>query len=357
MENNKKLKVGISIGDMNGIGPEIVLKTFNDKRIFEFCIPIVYCSSKNLRFFMSHFGFDIKINVINSPEQATLDCLNIIEPWNFLQEINFGKCDFKVGELAVKSLKSAAADIKTRKLNVLVTAPINKEAIQSDSFTFKGHTDYLDSVFEGSSLMFMITNNLKIGLLTEHVPLSSIKGLIDQDLISRKIEGIYKSLVNDFSISKPKIAVLGINPHSGDNGVIGNEDDTILKPALELAKQSGKLIYGPYAADSFFGSDNYKNFDAVIAAYHDQGLIPFKTLSFGSGVNYTSGLDIVRTSPDHGTAFEIAGKGIANQTSFKNALFSAIEIFKTRIQENELSSNALKVFRLPKKKKNSKFNS
>ena len=205
--------------------------------------------------------------------------------------------------------------------------------------------------------MFMATNNLKNGLLTDHVPLSSVKDLIDQDLITRKIQGIYKSLVKDFSISKPKIAVLGINPHSGDNGVIGNEDDTILKPALGLAKQSGKLIYGPYAADSFFGSDNYKNFDAVIAAYHDQGLIPFKTLSFGAGVNYTSGLDIVRTSPDHGTAFEIAGKGIADQTSFKKALFSAIEIFKTRAQENELSNNALKVFRLPKKKKNSKFKS
>ena len=357
MENNKKLKVGISIGDMNGIGPEIILKTFNDKRIFEFCTPVIYCSLKNLNFFMSHFGFEIKTNVITSPDQASSDCLNIMEPWNFLQEINFGKCDLKVGELAVKSLKSAAADIKTRKLNVLVTAPINKEAIQSESFTFKGHTDYLDSVFEGNSLMFMVTNNLKIGLLTEHVPLCSIKGLIDQDLITKKIDGIYQSLINDFSISRPKIAMLGINPHSGDNGVIGNEDDTILKPALELAKQSGKLIYGPYAADSFFGSDNYKNFDAVIAAYHDQGLIPFKTLSFGSGVNYTSGLDIVRTSPDHGTAFEIAGKGVADQTSFKKALFTAIEIFNTRTQENELSSNALKVFRLPKKKKNSKFKS
>ena len=204
MENNKKLKVGISIGDMNGIGPEIILKTFNDKRIFEFCKPIIYCSLKNLNFFMSHFGFEIKTNVITSPDQASSDCLNIMEPWNFLQEINFGKCDLKVGELAVKSLKSAAADIKTRKLNVLVTAPINKEAIQSESFTFKGHTDYLNSVFEGNSLMFMVTNNLKIGLLTEHVPLCSIKGLIDQDLITKKIDGIYQSLINDFSISRPK---------------------------------------------------------------------------------------------------------------------------------------------------------
>ncbi|MDC1493167.1 4-hydroxythreonine-4-phosphate dehydrogenase PdxA [Flavobacteriaceae bacterium] len=357
MENNKKLKVGISIGDMNGIGPEIILKTFNDTRIFEFCTPIIYCSLKNLNFFKSHFSFEIKTNVIKSPEQATSNCLNIIEPWNFLQDINFGKCDLKIGELAVKSLEAAAIDIKNKNIDVLVTAPINKEAIQSESFTFKGHTDYLDSKFEGSSLMFMITNNLKIGLLTEHVPVSAIKALINEDLIVKKIDGIYQSLQKDFSITRPKIAVLGINPHSGDNGVIGNEDDTILKPALEKAKAKGKLIYGPYAADSFFGSDNYKNFDAVIAAYHDQGLIPFKTLSFGCGVNYTSGLEIVRTSPDHGTAFEIAGKGVADQTSFKKALFYAIEIFNTRVQENELSSNPLKVFRLPKNKKNSKFNS
>ena len=275
---------------------------------------------------------------------------------NFLQEINFGKCDLKIGELAVKSLEMAAKDIKNNLTQVLVTAPINKEAIQSETFTFKGHTDYLDSKFEGSSLMFMVTNNLKIGLLTEHVPVSAIKELISEELVIKKINGIYESLQKDFSITKPKIAVLGINPHSGDNGVIGNEDDTVLKPALEKAKEKGKLIYGPYAADSFFGSGNYKNFDAVIAAYHDQGLIPFKTLSFGCGVNYTSGLEIVRTSPDHGTAFEIAGKGVADETSFKKAMFSAIEIYLTRTQENELSSNALTFFSLPKNKKNSKFN-
>ena len=356
MENNKKLKVGISIGDMNGIGSEIILKTFNDKRIFEFCIPIVYCSLSNLNYFKEHFKFDIKTKVIKSPNEALIDCLNIIEPWTFLQEINFGKCDFKIGELAVKSLEMAANDIKNMLTQVLVTAPINKEAIQSEAFNFMGHTDYLDSKFEGSSLMFMVTNNLKIGLLTEHVPVTAIKELINEELIITKINGIYESLQKDFSITKPKIAVLGINPHSGDNGVIGNEDNMVLKPALEKAKEKGKLIYGPYAADSFFGSGNYKNFDAVIAAYHDQGLIPFKTLSFGCGVNYTSGLEIVRTSPDHGTAFEIAGKGVADETSFKKAMFSAIEIYLTRTQENELSSNALTFFSLPKNKKNSKFN-
>jgi 4-hydroxythreonine-4-phosphate dehydrogenase len=356
MENNKKLKVGISIGDMNGIGPEIVLKTFNDKRIFEFCTPIIYCSLKNVNFFKDHFSFEIKTNLIKSPIQAISNCLNIIQPWEYLQEINFGKCDSKVGALAVKSLEKATIDVKNNLIDVLVTAPINKEAIQSEAFNFKGHTDYLDSQLEGSSLMFMIADGLKVGLLTEHVPVSAINELINEELVIKKINGIYESLLKDFSITKPKIAVLGINPHSGDNGVIGSEDDRILKPALEKAKENGKLIYGPYAADSFFGSDNYKNFDAVIAAYHDQGLIPFKTLSFGCGVNYTSGLEIVRTSPDHGTAFEIAGKGIADEASFKKAMFEAIKIYNTRSQEEELSSNALKVFRLPKNKKISKFN-
>ena len=245
-------------------------------------------------------------------------------------------------------------DRKQKKIDVLVTAPIHKKAIQSKEFNFKGHTDYLNSKFKGSSLMFMITNELKVGLLTEHVPLSSVKELITEELITNKVEGIHRSLLNDFSITKPRIAVLGINPHSGDNGVIGNEDDQLLKPILKKISSTGKLVYGPYPADSFFGSDNYKNFDAIIAAYHDQGLIPFKTLSFGYGVNYTSGLEIIRTSPDHGTAFEIAGKGIADETSFKEAMFAAIDIYNTRNQEYELSKNALTVFRLPKNKKSSK---
>jgi 4-hydroxythreonine-4-phosphate dehydrogenase len=354
MEDKKKIKVGISIGDMNGIGPEVILKTFKDKRIFEFCTPFLYCSNKNLDNFKSHFNIYVKSKVLKDSLKFTKDCLNVIEPWEHLEPIEFGRCNPAIGTLAVKSLNKACDDLRQNKIDVLVTAPIHKKAIQSKEFNFKGHTDYLNSKFEGSSLMFMITNELKVGLLTEHVPLSSVKELITEELITNKVEGIHRSLLNDFSITKPKIAVLGINPHSGDNGVIGNEDDQLLKPVLKKISSTGKLVYGPYPADSFFGSDNYKNFDAIIAAYHDQGLIPFKTLSFGYGVNYTSGLEIIRTSPDHGTAFEIAGKGIADETSFKEAMFAAIDIYNTRNQEYELSKNALTVFRLPKNKKSSK---
>ncbi|MBP2834267.1 4-hydroxythreonine-4-phosphate dehydrogenase PdxA, partial [Aquimarina sp. U1-2] len=200
----------------------------------------------------------------------------------------------------------------------------NKHNIQSEAFTFPGHTDYLAKELGGKSLMFMVTDTLKVGLLTDHVPVKDVSNHISEELITDKINTVYETLKKDFNIIKPKIAVLGINPHTGDNGVIGNEDDTVMRPTLKKIKEAGKLVYGPYAADSFFGTNNYKNFDAIIASYHDQGLIPFKTLSFGQGVNFTAGLTRVRTSPDHGTAYEIAGKGIADEGSFKEALFTGI---------------------------------
>ena len=224
----------------------------------------------------------------------------------------------------------------------MVTAPINKHNIQSEDFKFPGHTDYLAQQLEGESLMFMVTDSLRVGLLTDHVPVKDIVENLTEALILKKINAVYNSLLMDFKIVRPKIAVLGINPHTGDNGVIGNEDDTILRPTIQKLKEEGKLVYGPYAADSFFGSNNYKNFDAVIATYHDQGLIPFKTLSFGQGVNFTAGLNKVRTSPDHGTAYEIAGKGEADANSFKEAVFAAIQIFKNRFEYNEITSNPLK---------------
>ena len=224
---------------------------------------------------------------------------------------------------------------------MLVTAPINKSSIQSDTFKFPGHTDYLNQELEGKSLMFMVNGGLRVGLLTDHVPVKDVSKHITTKLIEDKINTVHDSLIKDFKINKPKIAVLGINPHTGDNGVIGNEDDKILRPALKKIKEKGKLVFGPYAADSFFGSNNYQNFDAIIASYHDQGLIPFKTLSFGQGVNYTAGLNKVRTSPDHGTAFEIAGKGQADIGSFKEAIFTAIKIFNNRNEYAEISKNPL----------------
>ncbi|WP_159022172.1 4-hydroxythreonine-4-phosphate dehydrogenase PdxA [Formosa sp. L2A11] len=336
MKKEENIIVGISIGDLNGIGGEIVLKTFEDPRILEFCTPVIFASVKVMSFLKGHFKMDINFNGINHINQIVIGKINVINVWKENVSINFGKEDFKIGAYAIKSLAAATSALKDGAIDVLVTAPINKHNIQSEDFKFPGHTDYLAQQLEGDSLMFMITDFLKVGLLTDHVPVSEIANHITPELIESKINTVYKSLQQDFQISKPKIAVLGINPHTGDNGVIGVEDDTVLRPTLAKIKESGKLVFGPYAADSFFGSNNYKNFDAIIASYHDQGLIPFKTLSFGEGVNYTAGLNKVRTSPDHGTAFEIAGKGIANEESFKEALFAGIQIFKHRLEYEEL---------------------
>lgn len=337
MRQEENIVVGISIGDLNGIGGEIVLKTFEDSRILEFCTPVIFASVKVMSFYKNHFKRDINFNGINHINQIIPGKINVLNVWKENVSINFGKEDFKIGEYAIKSLEAATKALKEDAIDVLLTAPINKHNIQSDTFNFPGHTNYLEQQLEGDSLMFMVTDTLKVGLFTDHVPVSEISNHITPELITKKIETIYKSLQRDFRISKPKIAVLGINPHTGDNGVIGNEDDVVLRPALTKIKESGKLVFGPYAADSFFGSNNYKNFDAIIASYHDQGLIPFKTLSFGEGVNFTAGLNKVRTSPDHGTAFEIAGKGCADESSFKEALFTGIQIYKNRLEYDALT--------------------
>ena len=342
MKQAEKIVVGISIGDLNGIGGEIILKLFEDKRVFDFCTPVIFASIKVMSYFKSHFNSIINFNSINSANQIISGKINVFNCWNEPVNIKFGEEDSKIGEYAIKSLVSATSALKNGDVDVLVTAPINKHNIQSEDFNFPGHTDYLAQELEGESLMFMVTDSLRVGLLTDHVPVKDIAKHITSELIEKKVNTVYESLQKDFKISRPKIAVLGINPHTGDNGVIGNEDDDVLRPTLAKIKETGKLVYGPYAADSFFGSNNYKNFDAIIAAYHDQGLIPFKTLSFGQGVNYTAGLNKIRTSPDHGTAYEIAGKGEADENSFKEALFTALKIFKNRCEYQEITSNTLK---------------
>jgi 4-hydroxythreonine-4-phosphate dehydrogenase len=341
MNKEEKIKVGISIGDLNGIGGEIILKTFEDNRILDFCTPIIYASINTLLFFKKHFKSTINFNSIQKPEHALQGRVNVINVWKENINIAFGEENPKIGEYAIKSLKAATNDLKNKRIDILITAPINKHNIQSEVFKFPGHTDFLAQELEGSSLMLMVTETLKVGLLTDHVPVKDISSHISKELIISKIETIYNSLVMDFGIRKPKIAVLGINPHTGDNGVIGDEDDLLLRPTLKEIRESGKLVFGPYSADSFFGSNNYKNFDAIVAAYHDQGLIPFKTLSFGQGVNFTAGLNRIRTSPDHGTAYEIAGKGIADNSSFKEALFMGIQIFKNRTRFEKLNTNPL----------------
>lgn len=348
MSKEDKIKVGISIGDLNGIGSEVALKAFTDSRMFEFCTPVIFASTKTLSYIKKQLKLETKIHGIDALSDILDGRLNVLNIWKEIVPINFGQEDKKVGAFAVQSLEAATEALKEEAIDVLVTAPINKQSIQSETFKYPGHTDYIDKQLEGDSLMFMVNDSLRVGLLTDHVAIKDVARVITPTLIKQKISTVHNSLVRDFGISKPKIAVLGINPHSGDNGVIGEEDETVLKPTIKAIQDStGRLVYGPYAADSFFGSNTYSTFDAIVATYHDQGLIPFKTLSFGQGVNYTAGLNRIRTSPDHGTAFEIAGKGLADASSFTEAVFSAIQIYKNRSLHKELTANPLK--RQPKK--------
>lgn len=342
MKSADKIRVGISIGDLNGIGSEIVLKTFEDARMMELCTPVVFASTKTLTFIKKKLKFDITFQGVEEASQAIEGKFNVVNVWKENVTLNFGQETEEGGKYAFLSLQAATNALKNDDVDILVTAPINKHNIQSEEFKFPGHTDYLAKELGGDSLMFMITDTLKVGLLTDHVAVKDVATVITPDLIKKKIDIISKTLQQDFRIAQPKIAVLGINPHSGDNGVIGKEDEEIMKPTLEKLRNAGKLIFGPYSADSFFGSGNYKNFDAIVAAYHDQGLIPFKTLSFGSGVNFTAGLSRIRTSPDHGTAYEIAGKNEADHRSFKEAVFKGMDIFRSRREYAELTQNVLK---------------
>jgi 4-hydroxythreonine-4-phosphate dehydrogenase len=334
--------VGISIGDLNGIGSEVVLKTFEDSRMLEFCTPVIFANVKIISFVKKTFESTSAIHGIDTLEQIVVGKINVLNVWRENVDLNFGVNDDKVGKYAIKSFVTATKALKEGKIDVLVTAPINKYNIQSDEFKFPGHTDYLNQELEGNALMFMVQDTLRVGLLTDHIPVNDVASHLKEDLIKQKIETIKKSLIQDFSINKPKIAVLGLNPHAGDGGVIGKEDDAIIKPIIKKLFEKGTMVFGPYPADGFFGNSQYEKFDAVIAAYHDQGLIPFKTLSFGNGVNYTAGLNKIRTSPDHGTAYDIAGKGIANHNSFKEAVFLAIDIYNSRNEYAEISKKPLK---------------
>ncbi len=342
MKKEKHIKVGISIGDINGIGIEVVLKTFSDNRMLDFCTPILFGSSKLISRHKKELNLNVPINGVSNLNQVIAHKVNLFNIWKEDVEVVFGEANKDAGKYAFLSLQEAVKALNNNEIDVLVTAPINKDNIQSDEFKFQGHTEYLESKIEGDSLMILMTNDLRVGLITGHVPLKEVTQLITPDLITKKVAIMHDSLVKDFQIRMPKIAILGINPHCGDNGVIGDEDQTVVLPTIKKIKETGKLVYGPYAADSFFGSGAYKTFDGILAMYHDQGLAPFKTLSFGKGVNFTAGLKEVRTSPDHGTAYEIAGKGKANEDSFKTAVFSAIEIYNHRKEYKELTSNVLK---------------
>ncbi len=334
--------VGISIGDLNGIGSEVILKTFEDIRMLELCTPVIFANVKIISFLKKEFKLTAAIHGIDKIEQLVVGKINVLNVWREGVNLEFGKNDDVVGSYAIKSFVAATNALKEGFVDVLVTAPINKYNIQSEEFKFPGHTDYLNQELNGDALMLMVHDDLRVGLLTDHVPVNEVAKNLNEKLISSKIQTVIKTLKQDFEIEKPKVAVLGLNPHSGDNGVIGDEEEKIMKPALKKLFDAGSLVFGPFPADGFFGASQYEKFDAVIATYHDQGLIPFKTLSFGNGVNYTAGLNKIRTSPDHGTAYDIAGKGIANHESFKEAVYLAIDIYNKRNDYQELIKNPLK---------------
>ncbi|MFZ4106672.1 4-hydroxythreonine-4-phosphate dehydrogenase PdxA [Flavobacterium sp.] len=342
MKKAENIIVGISIGDLNGIGSEVILKTFEDTRMLELCTPVIFANVKILSFIKKNINSDTALHGIDHIEQLVKGKINVLNVWKEGVDINFGSTDENVGKYAIKSFVAATDALKQDHIDVLVTAPINKFNIQSEDFKFPGHTDYLDQELDGNALMFMVQDKLRVGLLTDHIPVTEVAKHLTEKLIVQKIETINKSLKQDFNITKPKIAVLGLNPHAGDNGVIGNEEEKIIKPTIKKLFEKGIFAFGPYSADGFFGSGQYEKFDAIIASYHDQGLIPFKTLSFGTGVNYTAGLSKIRTSPDHGTAYEIAGKGVADFSSFKEAVYLAIDIYNSRIEYKELVKNPLK---------------
>ena len=327
MSEIPKIRVGISVGDPNGIGFEVILKTFEDKRIFDFFTPIAFAHSRNFIEEKKKLSLSTNIFSLKNIKNPNKGQLNVLETWEKPFSIAYGKEQLKAGAHAISSLEAATSALKDGNIDVLVTAPIHKKSIQSEIFSFPGHTDYLNQKLEGNSLMFMVTDSLKVALISDHIPLKEVVGYLTEEKITSKIILLEKSLQQDFGIQRPKIAVLGINPHNGDNGVIGKEDDTLLSPLLKKLQEKGSLVFGPFPADGFFGNQSYTKFDAVLATYHDQGLIPFKTLSFGEGVNFTAGVNYVRTSPDHGTAFDIAGKGVANPTSFTTATYRAREIF------------------------------
>ena len=344
-EKDKKIKVGITHGDINGIGYEVIIKSFIDPRIFDIFTPVVYGVSKVASYHRKTLNInDFSFNLIKKPEYANPKRPNIINCYDREVKIELGKSTPTAGELSLLALEAAINSLKKNEIDVLVTAPINKKNIQTKGFNFHGHTEYLAKRFDiNKFLMLMISENMRIGVITGHIPLKDVSGKLSENLILDKLDIFNKSLIKDFNIRKPTIAVLGLNPHASDDGLMGKEEKEIIIPAIKKAFDENILAYGPYSADGFFGATTYSQFDGILAMYHDQAMIPFKTLSFGNGVNFTAGLPYVRTSPSHGTAYEIAGKNQASPDSFRQAIYLAIDIYKNRQIYEELNKNPLKI--------------
>jgi 4-hydroxythreonine-4-phosphate dehydrogenase len=338
-----KIRIGISIGDINGIGLEVILKTLNDPRILEYCVPVIYGSSKIVSYHKNIVGnLDFPYQNIRPSERFSTDKINVVNCWNDNVSISLGKISETGGKYAMQSLEAAVNDLQYGNIDALVTAPINKKAMNMAGFGHIGHTEYLSHSCNNSPyLMLMVGDSMRVGLVTEHMPITQVPSMITKERITEKIKLLHRTLVVDFAIERPTIAVLGLNPHAGDEGLIGTEDEQIVRPAIVELKKSGMLVMGPFPADGFFGSGKFNKFDGILAMYHDQGLTPFKALTFSSGVNYSAGLPIIRTSPDHGTAYDIAGKNLADPESFRKALFLAIDVARNRKEYYELKSNAV----------------
>lgn len=352
--NDNKIRVGITQGDFNGIGLEVILKTLIDPSFCELCTPVLFSAQKTIGFHRKALNME----EINFHPVRDLKQLNTKKPNLFIcheeeANIELGTSTPIAGKYALLSLEKACEALKNNEIDVLVTAPINKNNIQNQDFQFAGHTEYLASKFsinQDDALMILCSENIRVGLVTGHIPVSRIAATITKEKIVAKINQLIHTLQNDFTIRKPKIAVLALNPHAGDNGTIGNEDKEIVEPAINEFKGQ-QLVFGPYPSDAFFGKMMHLQFDAVLAMYHDQGLIPFKSLAFHDGVNYTAGLSVIRTSPDHGTAYDIAGKGIADETSFKQAIYMAIDVYRRRTMNKEIAKNPLPFSKLKKEER------
>ena len=333
MTQTQKPRIGITLGDYNGVGPEVVIKALSDNRVLNLVTPVIYGAAKVISFYKKVLNIDeLNYSQVRNKGQYAIKSINVVNCYgDDTLEINPGKASKEGGKAALIALNQASTDLKEGLIDALVTAPIDKHTIHSEEFPFKGHTEFLTQFFQAQeSLMFMISDKLRVGLVTEHVPVKDIASFITKEKIEAKLKVMDQSLRKDFGIVKPKIAVLALNPHAGDNGLLGSEEDQIIRPVINEQKNKGRLVYGPFPADGFFAAGTYLKYDGILAMYHDQGLVPFKSIAFEDGVNFTAGLPVVRTSPDHGTGYAIAGKNQANEGCLREAIYQAAEIFRQR---------------------------
>lgn len=341
---SKKIRVGITHGDINGVGYEVILKAFEDPTMLELCTPIVYGSPKVAAYHRKAIDSSTGFSIVQTAAEAHSDKLNVVSCVDDEIKVELGKPTLEGGKAALDALEKALQEYREGLIDVLVTAPINKHTIQTDNFRFPGHTEYIqERVGEGQkALMILMKDDFRVALVTGHIPVRDIATTLTKELLQDKLQIFEQSLRQDFGIGKPRIAVLALNPHAGDNGLIGKEEEEIIIPAMAELKKKGMFCYGPYPADGFMGSGQFTKFDGILAMYHDQGLAPFKTLAMEDGVNYTAGLPIVRTSPAHGTAYDIAGKGVASESSLRQAIYAAIDVYRHRIVEKEAHANPLR---------------